>query len=91
MFEAGVPVLACHVTRHACRAPVPLAPRAEMPHPLAWFLIILLTYCGALLQQPYPDTSLTPPQTCLQEPVTSSYQAFEPPDGHSSVPCCYLL
>lgn len=93
MFEADVPILACHVTRHGCRAPAPSAPRGEMLHPLAWFLTILLTSCGACLQQLCCDnhTSLTPSQTLLQELMTSRCQAFEPPDGHSSVPCCYLL
>lgn len=70
--------------------PVGLQPclhrHAEMPHPFGWFLAIWLTYCGPFSSSLALTTPLTPPQTLLQELMASSCQAFEPPDGCSSVP-----
>lgn len=68
MFEADVPVLALsgerpyHMTRHACRASAPIGAAMLRCPILCPVLTILLTYCGALLQQPGSDTSLTHPK-----------------------------
>lgn len=69
---------------------------AEMSHALAWFLLgeMVSDHSADLpqaLQQPHSDTPLPPaPQTSLQELMTSSCQALEPPDVHSRFPCCCL-